>query len=176
MSNVKKRTAPLNSLVKALMFWRDAPPKVGSSLPTTPTAAKRNTRSMPQVQSKMHLKRLGRWEVCGENGCLLGIRSCHSEQQVCSAQSCQALTSSITPRATLGLQWTLLPDRFYIVSFSELKVLVSLVYDPALPFREALTTFSLLCLIQLREQALNTPMLYVLPSKNFPSEQDSDNT
>lgn len=79
-------------------------------------------------------------------------------------------------RATLGLQWTLLPDRLYIVSFSELKVLVSLVYGPVLPFREALTTFSLLCLIQLREQALDTLTLYVLPSKNFPSEQDSDNT
>lgn len=59
---------------------------------------------------------------------------------------------SLPSESRLSLQWTLLPDRLYIVSFSELKVLFSSIYGPALPFREALTTFSLLCLIQLRVQ------------------------
>lgn len=59
---------------------------------------------------------------------------------------------SLPSESHLGLQWTPLPDRLYTVSFSELKVLFSSIYGPALPFREALTTFSPLCLIQLRVQ------------------------
>lgn len=51
------------------------------------------------------------------------------------------------------LRWTLLPDRLYIVSVSELRVHFSPIYGPALPFGLALSTLPLLEPIQPRLEA-----------------------
>lgn len=164
MSNVKKCTLHWTH------WWRDALPKVGSSLSTTPTSAKRNTRSMPWGQSKMHLERLGRWEVCGDQ-----VTPQWAAGMLCSELPGPHIIHHSLLRATWAysglpswqvvyrfLFWAQGSFFFHLWSCLTLQGSTNHIF-PTLPDSAQGT-------------ALNTLMLYVWPSKNFPSEQDADKT
>lgn len=97
VTNLKECLAPWAPWWGYLCSDLDALLKVASFLPTSLPSAEGQLGSMGWSLSKMQLERLRSLEVCIWEGSLLETGSLYSEQQACCAQSCQALSSFITP-------------------------------------------------------------------------------